>query len=134
MIERVLMMFGVAHFSENWGFLSLSPMVAGNFFSLVFGRNLDAHEHAPFPSSHTHAHTPHHYTQYTSSLATRKAPQCLQGKECYVDTLYLTVAATFLAILLSAVAAWRDKKKIERSLALRGLGGGGGVGRRRGLV
>lgn len=33
-----------AHFSENWGFLSLSPLVGGNLFSIVFGRNLNAHE------------------------------------------------------------------------------------------
>ena len=29
------------HFSENWGFISLAPMFAGNLFSLAFGRNLD---------------------------------------------------------------------------------------------
>ncbi|KAJ7712716.1 hypothetical protein DFH07DRAFT_1019374 [Mycena maculata] len=27
-----------AHFSKNWGFLSLSPMVGGNLFSIAFGR------------------------------------------------------------------------------------------------
>ena len=104
-----------AHFSENWGFLSLSPMVAGNLFSLIFGRNLDAHEH----DSRNHPTLSH--TQYTSSLLsiTKAAPQCLQGRECYVDTLYLTVSATFLSILLSLLAAYRDKRKIERSIVKR---------------
>ncbi|KAF8994344.1 hypothetical protein BDQ17DRAFT_1431105 [Cyathus striatus] len=35
--------FGVEHLSENWGYLAISPMFSGNIFSLVFGRNLDAH-------------------------------------------------------------------------------------------
>ncbi|KAI0771714.1 MFS general substrate transporter [Trametes elegans] len=39
----VIEWFGLPHFSENWGFVSLSPMLGGNIFSLAFGRNLDAH-------------------------------------------------------------------------------------------
>jgi hypothetical protein len=39
-----------AHFSENWGFLSLSPLFGGNAFSLAFGRDLDSHAiPAPIP-------------------------------------------------------------------------------------
>ncbi|EDQ98764.1 uncharacterized protein LACBIDRAFT_192361 [Laccaria bicolor S238N-H82] len=79
--------FGMPHFSENWGYLSLSPMAAGNLFSLVFGRNLDAHEASP--------------------------SQCGQGLECYVATIYLTIGATFLSILLSLWAGWRDWRKIR---------------------
>lgn len=37
----VIEWFGMIHFSENWGFLSLAPMFAGNLFSLAFGANLD---------------------------------------------------------------------------------------------
>ncbi|KAI0666143.1 major facilitator superfamily domain-containing protein [Trametes maxima] len=39
----VIEWFGLPHFSENWGFVSLSPMLGGNVFSIAFGRNLDAH-------------------------------------------------------------------------------------------
>ncbi|KAF8890415.1 major facilitator superfamily domain-containing protein [Infundibulicybe gibba] len=82
--------FGLPHFSENWGYLSLSPMVAGNLFSLAFGRNLDAHENA------------------TPSPQAVSPPQCLQGRECYVDSLHLTIAAIW--------AGWRDRRKIALSM------------------
>ncbi|KAJ3509070.1 hypothetical protein NLJ89_g5413 [Agrocybe chaxingu] len=94
--------FGMPHFSENWGYLSMSPMVAGNLFSLVFGRNLDAHENAA-----------KHKATALKPGKVAVPPQCLQGLECYVTTIYLTVAATFLSILLSVLAAYRDKKKIN---------------------
>ncbi|CDO76364.1 hypothetical protein BN946_scf185011.g28 [Trametes cinnabarina] len=40
----VIEWFGLPHFSENWGFVSLSPMLGGNVFSIAFGRNVDAHD------------------------------------------------------------------------------------------
>ena len=42
------------------------------------------------------------------------SPQCLLGLNCYVDTIYLTMLATFLAILLRIWAGYReDRMKIE---------------------
>jgi len=79
----------------------MSPMVAGNLFSIVFGRNLDAHEGARDQPSIAEP-----------ALAT---PQCLRGLQCYVDTLYLTAGATFLSILLSIWAGYRDRQKIIAS-------------------
>ncbi|CDW94464.1 hypothetical protein, partial [Sporisorium scitamineum] len=35
--------FGMKHFSQNYGFVSLSPVVAGNVFNLLFGRIYDSH-------------------------------------------------------------------------------------------
>ncbi|KAJ7476891.1 major facilitator superfamily domain-containing protein [Mycena galericulata] len=92
--------FGLSHFSENWGFVSLSPLVGGNIFSIAFGRNLDAHK--PGESTRAMAH------------------QCLEGRSCYVATLGLTGTACFTAILLSALAAWRERRKL---VAARRLGG-----------
>ncbi|KAF8959541.1 MFS general substrate transporter [Flammula alnicola] len=93
--------FGMPHFSENWGYLSLSPMAAGNFFSLVFGKNLDSHDS----------------NLEKSTLVARitSKPQCLQGLKCYVDTIYITAGATFLSILLSIWAGYRDRQKIAAS-------------------
>ena len=93
-----------AHFSENWGYLLLSPMAGGDLFSIIFGKNLDKH----------------HVTNINDQAPTAKAasfaaPQCLLGLECYVDTLYLTAGATFLAILLSIWAGYRDRRKITAS-------------------
>ncbi|KAG5637900.1 hypothetical protein H0H81_002728 [Sphagnurus paluster] len=103
--------FGMPHFSENWGFMSASPIIAGNLFSFVFGRTLDAHEK--------------HLTQdalagLTPSQASLAA-QCTLGLECYAGALYLTTGACFLSIFLSAWAGWRDRKKLEtgRTMASR---------------
>ncbi|KAJ6544289.1 MFS general substrate transporter [Mycena capillaripes] len=89
--------FGLSHFSENWGFLALSPVVGANLFSIAFGRNLDAHE----PSEGT------------------VVRQCLEGRTCYVATLSLTGTACFAAILLSALAAWRERRKLMAASAAR---------------
>ncbi|KAJ7125293.1 major facilitator superfamily domain-containing protein [Mycena epipterygia] len=90
--------FGLLHFSENWGYLSLSPLAGGNLFSIAFGRNLDAHE----PGESTAANVAH---------------QCLEGRSCYVATLGLTAIACFVAILLSALAAWRERSKLKAASA-----------------
>ncbi|PFH47164.1 hypothetical protein AMATHDRAFT_152811 [Amanita thiersii Skay4041] len=90
--------FGMPHFSENWGYLSMAPMVAGNLFSVAFGRNLDAHD----------------------GKTRAEVPRCLLGRECYVDTLYLTIGACSLSILLSAWAGWRDREKMRKAAGFNG--------------
>jgi len=79
-------------------------MVAGNLFSLVFGRNLDAHGSSSAYEGRA-LNPPLIYS----------TPQCLQGPSCYVDTIYLTMLATFLCILLSIWAGYRDRLKIAMS-------------------
>ncbi|KAG7441608.1 MFS general substrate transporter [Guyanagaster necrorhizus] len=90
-------LFGMPHFSENWGYISLAPMVGGNVFSLAFGKNLDAHG----PKD----------AKLGEVMVMSGERQCLEGKACYVDTLYLTIAGCFLAFLLSVYACWRDRQK-----------------------
>jgi len=86
--------FGMPHFSENWGYLGMSLLAGGNLFSLAFGRNLDAHsKHSSSPNSEP------------------VVVQCLQGLDCYVHGLYLTVGATFLSILLCIWAGYREKQR-----------------------
>jgi hypothetical protein len=100
-----------AHFSENWGYLSMSPMVSGNLFSIIFGRNFDAHEGVqmediPSPSASLKLIR-------DSDSTTSADLRCFQGLECYVDTIYLTIGVTLLSILLSVWAGWRDKRRIR---------------------
>jgi len=47
------------------------------------------------------------------SLLADDTPQCLEGKECYVAALYLTIVMTFICILLSVWAGWRDRRKLQ---------------------
>lgn len=88
----------LAHFSENWGFVSLAPLLGGNLFSILFGRNLDAH----VPSTTTTMNMPR---------ASQPGRQCLEGRVCYVMTLGVTTFACVVALGLSLVAAWRDRRR-----------------------
>jgi hypothetical protein len=94
--------YSLAHFSENWGFVSMAPLLGGNLFSILFGRNLDAH-----------------VTGADSRLMDLSIPprsprperQCLQGRVCYASTLVVTTFACCLALVLSLIAAWRDRQR-----------------------
>ncbi|PCH41731.1 MFS general substrate transporter [Wolfiporia cocos MD-104 SS10] len=99
----VIEWFGLPHFSENWGFVSLSPVIGSNIFSIAFGRNFDAHAAEPSPSRNA------------ASLLLRaglpSGQKCLQGRTCYSDSLKLTIGACCAALMLSAYAGWRDYRR-----------------------
>ena len=76
-----------AHFSGNWGLVSLSPLVAGNIFSMIFGRIFDAH------------------SSYSGD-----GMRCLEGAQCYSASLYVTTWACIFALILAFVAVKRDEK------------------------
>ena len=141
-----------AHFSENWGFVSLSPMLGGNVFSIAFGRNLDAHSDdgpaanrtAPLsPSSlpSLSSLSPSLSSTLTSTTSTGgigarggipDPHHCVVGRECYADSLKMTIAACCLALALGVYAGWKDYRRQKRSQpwgGARGVGGGGGGGR-----
>ena len=130
--------YAIAHFSENWGYLCMSP-IAGNLFSIVFGRNLDSHNavvaagagggdsdsvrrwgrnwnavaaiHWSMPSLSTSSASSLKRAPSSGGLT---APQCHLGRRCYVDTLYLTAGACSLSMLLSVWAGWRERRKLRR--------------------
>ena len=123
--------FPLEHFSENWGFVSLSPMLGGNVFSIAFGRNLDAHSDdgpttnstaASLTSSLASSSTlsPLHALSSTSVLpvgARGGIPDphhCIVGRECYADSLKMTIVACCLALALGIYAGWRDYKRQKR--------------------
>ncbi|GJE99445.1 MFS general substrate transporter [Phanerochaete sordida] len=117
--------FGLPHFSENWGFVSLAPMLGGNIFSLMFGRNLDAHAPAEPAGDATAALANATAAALLAVRADTGAPsdsshQCLQGRECYAGSLMFTTAACTLALALSVYAGWRDwRNDRRRELLLR---------------
>lgn len=111
--------FGLGHFSENWGFVSLAPLIGGNVFSILFGRDFDSHvpveRSDPNPSNST-------IVADASLVRTLLNPRaggieepgkrlCLEGRTCYVGTLRITTIACMAALVLSFVAAWRDWRK-----------------------
>ncbi|KAJ3562470.1 hypothetical protein NP233_g9551 [Leucocoprinus birnbaumii] len=127
--------FGLPHFSENWGYLALAPIFAGNLFMLYFGRNLDAHEAKSLPElEHTlvSASSPSNTSLNSSASVdvvallrkavdmlstTDEAPKCLEGRSCYIAALYLTSTLSFGCVLLSVWAAWKDRRKRLRMLS-----------------
>ena len=74
----VIEWFGLEHFSENYGLVSLSPMVGGNLFSLAFGHNLDAH--SP-PNPNPDSTTGEGATLHSRAGLPAGAP-CFAGREC----------------------------------------------------
>jgi hypothetical protein len=95
-------MESTAHFSENWGFSSLFPLIAANVFSVAFGRNLDAHTPAKESSAMPGLPPP-----------SSSSEQCLEGRKCYVDTLYMTIGACTIALMISIWAGWRDLRRLR---------------------
>ncbi|KAH9853298.1 MFS general substrate transporter [Lenzites betulinus] len=130
----VIEWFGLPHFSENWGFVSLSPMLGGNIFSIAFGRNLDSHgtddEALPATNS-TLSAALSSLSGSASTVATSfttegihargglpSSHHCIIGRECYVDSLKLTIVACTVALGLGIYASWRDLKKQRRHAGL----------------
>ena len=82
-----------------------SPLIPTFSWLVAFGRNLDAH-------------SPSNMEANTTSLSRADSPseaQCFEGRSCYVSSLYITVAACCLALVLSIWAGWRDR---QRSLSV----------------
>lgn len=38
---------------------------------------------------------------------------CYEGKECYVDSLSMTIVACLMAIVLSVYAGWLDRQRLR---------------------
>jgi len=113
--------FGLAHFSENWGYVTLSPVVGSNLFSLAFGRNLDSHDSpaASAPANSTILASTSTMPEFAARAGFTPERQCLDGRECYVASLYLTLAACVVALVLGIWAGrrdWKDGQDKERQV------------------
>ncbi|KAL4067163.1 major facilitator superfamily domain-containing protein [Scleroderma yunnanense] len=103
--------FGLAHFSENSGWTSIAPLVGGNVFSIMLGRDLDAH--TPTQVSDT-SQKVRHTLVAAHGLIPRGMPsehQCIVGQECYISSLRVTLVACIVALGLSTWAGIRDGRR-----------------------
>ncbi len=105
--------YEIGHFSQNWGFLCLSPVIAGNLFSLAFGRNLDAHSR-PLEDV-----TEQEQWRRGGLPPVDSGRQCLTGRLCYVDSVKLTIVACIVGFILSVVGALQDRRKRELTIPRR---------------
>ncbi|KAF8812969.1 hypothetical protein BYT27DRAFT_7085678, partial [Phlegmacium glaucopus] len=94
--------FGLPHFSENLGYIGISPIFSANLLAFFFGRILDAHRDKAV-----------HDLSSSAFHANGGPPRCLQGRDCYVDAIYLTIGVTFLSLLISLWAGYRDNQKAD---------------------
>ncbi|KAI5985529.1 major facilitator superfamily domain-containing protein [Pisolithus albus] len=100
--------FGLAHLSENWGYVTLAPLIGGNIFSIMFGRNLDAHT-----PREEEENTSHNVSRFVGGEISSEQHRCLMGRECYVSSLRVTLVACMVALALSTWAATRDERRRE---------------------
>lgn len=96
--------FGVHGLSQNWGTMTLAPVISGNIFNILYGRIYDGH----------------------SVVEDNGDRGCELGRECYESAYVVTLFAAVAALVLSSWAVWRDWRA-ERDEARRNHAVDGGV-------
>ncbi|KAF2136765.1 uncharacterized protein K452DRAFT_236919 [Aplosporella prunicola CBS 121167] len=83
--------FGVNVMTQNWGFMTLSPVISGNIFNLCYGRVYD-----------------HHSTELDGGQR-----ECTEGLDCYRGAYGITFAASLIGLL---VTLWsiRHEHRVKR--------------------
>ncbi|KAI0014286.1 MFS general substrate transporter [Xylariaceae sp. FL0662B] len=78
--------FGIHGLSQNWGFMTLSPVLSSNVFNLFYGAVFDAH----------------------SVVGPDGASACADGIECYRAAYAATLAACGLGLVLTLWVIWHQ--------------------------
>ena len=76
----------LAHMSENSEWTLFAPLIGGNIFSIMLGRDLDAHTDASTQVGRT------------ISRAMPSEHQCIVGRECYAFSLRITLVGCAVAL------------------------------------
>ena len=85
--------FGIGGLSQNWGAMTLSAIVGGNIFNLLYGRIYDAH----------------------SIIDRNGARLCLEGLQCYKNAYWVTFGGSLLGISLALISINHDHRKRWRA-------------------
>lgn len=90
--------FGISGISQNWGAMTLSPVISGNIFNLIYGAIYDQHSVVvgDGPGSDNGHHNAHR--------------DCREGLGCYRDAFWMTFCAGLAGIVVCWVCLWREKK------------------------
>lgn len=84
--------FGIRGLSQNWGFMTLAPVISGNVFNLFYGRVLDAH----------------------SVIEPDGKRRCDDGAECYRSAYAATFSACLLGLGVTLWVIWHQAKMRKR--------------------
>ncbi|WVR04228.1 hypothetical protein IAU60_001228 [Kwoniella sp. DSM 27419] len=121
----VLEWFGMKHFSQNWGWTAVAPVIGSNAFNLLFGRVYDAHTigkigtsigerpSSPSPSGSliaTIRATSRVAKQAGGAIPDDGTHDCLVGEECYNAAFTVSTLGTVLALVLSVWAGLRRER------------------------
>ena len=85
--------FGIGGLSQNWGAMTLSAIVGGNIFNLLYGRIFDAH----------------------SIIKDDGSRVCLEGLQCYSHAYWITFGGSLIGMTLALISIRHDHKKKWRA-------------------
>ena len=86
--------FGVHGLSQNWGTMTLAPVISGNIFNLLYGKIYDAHSVRNDEAGHM---------------------ECLLGNECYRSAYWVTFGAALLGVLCCLWSIWHESQVHRRT-------------------
>lgn len=88
--------FGVHGLSQNWGTMTLAPVISGNIFNLIYGTIYDAH------------------SVIDDKTGDR---ECLQGQNCYKTAFWMTLASSTCGMVLCLYSIRHDNALNKRRQA-----------------
>ncbi|KAL1978991.1 hypothetical protein VTN96DRAFT_7556 [Rasamsonia emersonii] len=84
--------FGIAGLSQNWGVMTLAPVISGNVFNLLYGTIYDHH----------------------SVISPKGERDCTEGLRCYRAAYYVTFFSGLAGLLVCLWSIWQEKR-VHRS-------------------
>ncbi|ETS83772.1 hypothetical protein PFICI_05648 [Pestalotiopsis fici W106-1] len=80
--------FGIHALSQNWGYMTLSPVISSNIFNLFYGWVFDAH----------------------SIVEPDGSRDCTEGLSCYRAAYLVTICACALGVVVTLAVIWVQKQ------------------------
>ncbi len=90
--------FGVMGMSQNWGTITLAPIISGNLFNVLYGEIYDKH----------------------SVILSDGERECLEGLSCYWTASLVTLLAALVGTVLSLGSIWRENRIWKHENGIRG--------------
>ena len=85
--------FGVNVMSQNWGTMTIAPVISGNIFNPIYGAIYDKH----------------------SVVAREGHRECLQGLDCYRSAYSVTLTAGVIGIFVAFWSIWTERKHLKEN-------------------
>jgi MFS family permease len=81
--------FGIHGLSQNWGFMTLAPIVSSNVFNIFYGSVFDAHSVVEEDGTRT----------------------CIDGLDCYRSAYLVTLCACLVGIVVTLWVIWHQSQE-----------------------